>query len=41
VRIECRELFTRAAFVWYRTGQEIDRVQITPDLRHRRFGMGR
>jgi type II secretory pathway predicted ATPase ExeA len=41
VRIECRELFTRAAFVWYRSGQEIERVQVTPDLRHRRFGMGR
>jgi type II secretory pathway predicted ATPase ExeA len=40
VRIECRELFTRAAFVWYRTGQDIDRIQITPELRHRRFGMG-
>jgi type II secretory pathway predicted ATPase ExeA len=39
VRIECRELFTRAAFVWYRTGQEIDRIQVTPELRHRRFGM--
>ena len=39
VRIECRELFTRAAFVWYRTGQDIDRIQITPELRHRRFGM--
>jgi len=41
VRIECRELFTRAAFVWYRTGQDISRIQITPELRHRRFGMGR
>ncbi|PSP53431.1 hypothetical protein BRC67_01820 [Halobacteriales archaeon QH_3_68_24] len=41
VRIECRELFTRAAFVWYRTGQPIDRIQVTPELRHRRFGMGR
>ena len=41
VRIECRELFTRAAFVWYRTGQEIDRIQVTPELRHRRFGMGK
>jgi len=39
VRIECRELFTRAAFVWDRTGQSIDRVQVTPELRHRRFGM--
>jgi type II secretory pathway predicted ATPase ExeA len=39
VRIECRELFTRAAFVWHRTGQSIDRIQITPQLRHRRFGM--
>ena len=40
VRIECRELFSRAAFVWYRTGQDVDRIQITPELRHRRFGMG-
>jgi len=40
VRIECRELFTRAAFVWDRTGQSIDRIQVTPQLRHRRFGMG-
>ena len=39
VRIECRELFTRAAFVWDKTGQSIDRIQITPQLRHRRFGM--
>ena len=39
VRIECRELFIRAAFVWYRTGQDIERIQIMPDLRHRRFGM--
>ena len=39
VRIECRELFTRAAFVWYRTGQDVDRIQVTPELRHRRFGM--
>ena len=41
VRLECRELFTRAAFVWYRTGQPADRIQITPELRHRRFGMER
>lgn len=41
VRLECRELFTRAAFVWYRTGQDVERIQITPELRHRRFGMGR
>ena len=40
VRIECRELFTRAAFVWYRTGQDVERIKITPELRHRRFGMG-
>ncbi len=39
VRIECRELFTRAAFVWYRTGQSIDRIRVTPELRKRRFGM--
>lgn len=39
VRIECRELFTRAAFVWYRTGQDIDRIQVVPELRNRRFGM--
>ena len=41
VRLECRELFTRAAFVWYRTGQDVDRITITPELRERRFGMGR
>jgi len=39
VRIECRELFIRAAFVWYRTGQDIERIKVTPELRHRRFGM--
>lgn len=39
VRIECRELFTRAAFVWYRTGQPVERIQVTPQLRHQRFGM--
>ena len=39
VRIECRELFIRAAFVWYRTGQDVERIKITPELRHRRFGM--
>jgi type II secretory pathway predicted ATPase ExeA len=39
VRMECRELFTRAAFVWYRTGQDIKRIQVVPELRHRRFGM--
>jgi type II secretory pathway predicted ATPase ExeA len=36
-RIECRDLFTRAAFVWYRTGQDIDRIRITPELRHQEF----
>jgi len=41
VRLECRELFTRAAFVWHRTGQDVERIRITPELRHRRFGMGR
>ncbi|WEL16535.1 Orc1/cdc6 family replication initiation protein fused to HTH domain [Halorhabdus sp. SVX81] len=39
VRLECRELFTRAAFVWYRSGQDVERIHITPELRHRRFGM--
>jgi len=39
VRIECRELFTRAAFIWYRSGQSVDRINVTPNLRHRRFGM--
>jgi len=41
VRMECRELFTRAAFLWYRTGQDIERIHITPELRHQRFGMER
>lgn len=41
VRLECRELFTRAAFVWHRTGRDVERITVTPELRHRRFGMGR
>lgn len=41
VRLECRELFTRAAFVWHRSGQDVDRIRITPELRERRFGMDR
>ncbi|WP_226011522.1 ATP-binding protein [Halomicrobium salinisoli] len=41
VRLECRELFTRAAFVWYRTGRDIERINVTPELRHGRFGMER
>lgn len=40
VRLECRELFTRAGFVWHRSGQDIDRIRVTPELRHHRFGMG-
>lgn len=40
VRLECRELFTRAASVWYRTNREIDRIRITPEMRNRRYGIG-
>ncbi|SFS11311.1 Type II secretory pathway, component ExeA (predicted ATPase) [Halomicrobium zhouii] len=40
VRLECRELFTRAGFVWFRSGQDIDRIKVTPELRHRQFAMG-
>jgi type II secretory pathway predicted ATPase ExeA len=39
-RIECRDLFTRAAFVWHQTGQDIDRIRITPALRHQQFEIG-
>lgn len=39
IRIECRELFTRAAFVWHRTGQPVERIRVTPELRHQRYGM--
>lgn len=41
VRLECRELFTRAAFVWFRSGQDAERIRITPELREQRFGMDR
>ena len=34
-------MFMRAAFVWHRSGQNVERIQVTPELRHRRFGMER
>ncbi len=40
VRLECRDLFTRAGFVWHRSGQDVERIRVTPELRHRQFAMG-
>jgi len=37
VRIACQDQFTRAAFLWDRTDQAADRIQITPELRHQQF----
>lgn len=41
LRLECRELFTRATFVRYCSGQDVERIKITPELRERRFGIDR
>jgi len=40
VRLECMDLFARAAFVWHRSGTDIERVNITPALRNRSIAMG-
>ena len=39
VRLECMDLFARAAFVWHRSGADIERVNITPALRDRSIAM--
>lgn len=39
VRLECMDLFARAAFVWHRSGTDIERVTITPALRNRSIAM--
>jgi type II secretory pathway predicted ATPase ExeA len=39
VRLECMDLFARAAFVWHRSGADIERVTITPALRSRSIAM--
>ncbi|MFC7073157.1 AAA family ATPase [Halovenus rubra] len=39
VRLECMDLFARAAFVWHRSGHDIGRINITPALRHRNISM--
>lgn len=38
-RLECMDLFARAAFVWHRSGRDIGRINITPALRHRNISM--
>jgi type II secretory pathway predicted ATPase ExeA len=38
-RLECMDLFARAAFVWHRSGRDIERINITPALRHRNISM--
>lgn len=40
VRLECMDLFARAALIWHRTGQNIERINITPALRERSLAMG-
>jgi len=39
VRLECMDLFARAAFVWHRTDRPIERINITPALRRRELSM--
>ena len=39
VRLECMDLFARAAFVWHRAGADIERINITPALRDRSIAM--
>ncbi len=39
VRLECRELFARAALLWARTDRPADRITVTPALRRRGFGV--
>jgi len=38
-RLECMDLFARAAFVWHRSGRDVDRINITPALRNRSLSM--
>jgi type II secretory pathway predicted ATPase ExeA len=39
VRLECMDLFARAAFIWHRTGRPVERINITPALRNRSLSM--
>ena len=39
VRLECMDLFARAAFIWHRTDRPIERINITPALRNRSLAM--
>lgn len=39
VRLECMDLFARAAFVWYRSDRPVERINITPALRRRGISM--
>jgi type II secretory pathway predicted ATPase ExeA len=39
VRLECMDLFARAAFVWHRSDRPVERINITPALRQRSISM--
>ncbi len=39
VRLECMDLFARAAFVWHRSDRPVERINITPALRQRKISM--
>lgn len=39
VRLECMDLFARAAFVWHRSDRPVERINITPALRRRDISM--
>jgi type II secretory pathway predicted ATPase ExeA len=39
VRLECMDLFARAAFIWHRTDRPVERINITPALRNRSLAM--
>jgi len=39
VRLECMDMFARAAFIWHRSGRPVERIHITPALRHRDLAM--
>jgi len=38
-RLECMDMFARAAFIWHRSGRDIERINITPALRDRSLSM--
>ncbi len=39
VRLECMDMFARAAFLWHRSDRPVERINITPALRRREISM--